>query len=129
MEHRLNGEFGMGGGLSGFMQLAQLNLGHHAQDVVFALEVVEEGSLAYVRGFRDVFDGDIGKTALGKELEGGAKEAEAGVRGAARTASDGGRVGLKVRCKGQDGGSCNFWMTLAHTRPWFIFDHWSYLYV
>jgi len=72
---------------SGFPHLPKLNLGHHTQDVFLALEVVEEGAFADVRGLRDVFHGDVGKAALGKELEGAAKKAEPRFRGTALTAT------------------------------------------
>ena len=59
----------------GFSHLAQLNFSHHAQHVIFALEIVEESALADIRGFGDVFHRDIGKAALGKKLERAAEQA------------------------------------------------------
>ena len=67
MQHRVNGRFAGLGQRRRFLYLAQLNFSHHSQHVVLALEIVEEGALADIRGFGDVFDGDIGEPALAKE--------------------------------------------------------------
>jgi hypothetical protein len=69
----------------GFPYFSKLNLSHYAQDVFLALEVIEEGAFAYVRGLRYVFHGDVGKAPLGKEPEGAAEETKARLGGAALT--------------------------------------------
>ena len=60
---------------------AELNFGHHAQDVVLALEVVEEGSFAHISGLRDVFDGDILEAPLSKKSQGAAEQLQPGFSG------------------------------------------------
>ena len=55
--------------------------------MIFGLEVVEEGSFAHVRGFGNVFDRNVGKAALGNELQGAAEEPQARFAGAALAAS------------------------------------------
>ena len=66
--------------------------------MVFGLEVVEEGSLAHVGGFGNVFDGDVLEAVLGKELKCATEEAQAG-RGGAALAASGAEVWLRSwRC-------------------------------
>ena len=67
--------------------LAQLNFRHHSQHVVLALEIVEEGALADIGGFGDVFDGDIGEPALAKEPKRRTKQPQPRFGGAALAAS------------------------------------------
>jgi hypothetical protein len=55
--------------------------------VLFALEIVEEGALAHIRGFGDVFDRDLGKAALGEKPESATKQAQTRFRGTALAAS------------------------------------------
>ena len=69
-ERRLNGLLAVLGQAGGFADLAELNLGHHAEDVFLALEVVEKCAFTHVGGLRDVFHSDVGEAALGKKLEG-----------------------------------------------------------
>jgi hypothetical protein len=73
--------------------LAQLNLRHHTQDVVFAGEVIKEGPLPHVGGFGDVFDGHIRKAMLGNQFQGASEEPDARLCGAALPPSDPGRRG------------------------------------
>ena len=70
-----------------FSHLAKLNFSHHAQHVIFALEIVEEGALADIRGFGDVFHRDVGKAALGKKPKSATEQAQTRFGGATLTAS------------------------------------------
>ena len=45
-------------------------------------EVVEEGSLAHVRGLGNVLNRDVGKAARGDQLKGAAEQADARLGGA-----------------------------------------------
>ena len=69
MKHRVRCLFVVLGQFQGFSHLTQLDLGHYAQHVILALEIVEESSLAHIRGFRNVFYGYVGEASLCKELE------------------------------------------------------------
>ena len=51
--------------------------------MIFAVKIIEEGTLAYVGGFCNVFHGDIGKAALGKELKRATEKAQPGLGRAA----------------------------------------------
>jgi hypothetical protein len=51
-----------------FSHLAKLDLGHDAQHVIFAFEIVEESSLANIRGFRNILHGYVREASRGKEL-------------------------------------------------------------
>jgi hypothetical protein len=52
-----------------FSYFAKLDLGHYAQHMILALEIVEESTLANIRGFCNVFHRDVGEASLSKELE------------------------------------------------------------
>ena len=79
-----------------FSDFGELNLGHDAKDMVLGLEVVEEGSLAYVGGLGDVFDGNVLEAALREELKSAAKKADAGFGGTALAAACG--LGMRRGC-------------------------------
>jgi hypothetical protein len=84
-----DGLFLVGGSRQGLCDFGELNFGHDTEDMILGLEVVEEGSLAYVGGFRNLFDSNVLEAAFSEELEGAAEEADAGFRGAALAASEG----------------------------------------
>ena len=87
VEDRLNLLFSVSDASQGFCDFGELNLGHDAKDMVLGLEVVEEGSLAYVGGLGDVFDGNVLEAALREELESAAEKSDAGFGGTALAAS------------------------------------------
>jgi hypothetical protein len=55
--------------------------------VILALEIVEEGTLAHVRGFGNVLHRNIRKAAFGKELQCAPEKPQARLSGAALTAA------------------------------------------
>ncbi len=69
VKHRLNGLLAVLGKRRGLSHFAKLNLSHHSKYVIFALEVVEEGSFAHVSSLRNVFYRDVGEAPFCKEME------------------------------------------------------------
>ena len=104
----------------GFFYLAQLNFSHHTQHVVLALEIVEEGALADIRSFGDVFYGDIGETALAKEPKRATKQPQTRFGGAALAASHALQVGEVLGGERFDPSRGFRCMTFIHTR---LYDH------
>src|SRR5208337_5187990 len=76
-----------------FGHFGELNLGHDAQDVVLGLEIIEERSLAHVRGLGNVFDRNVLEAAFGEQMKGAAEKPDAGLGGAALAAASGARMG------------------------------------
>jgi hypothetical protein len=66
---------------------AKLNLGHHAQHLFLALEIVEEGSLAHACRFGNLLHRDAGEAALGKQLQSAVKEPHPRLKGVAFAAA------------------------------------------
>src|SRR5208282_2940926 len=87
MQHRLNSLFAGFGQRHGFSYLAQLNFSHHTEHVIFALEIVEKGTLAHIRAVGDVFHRDIGETTLGKKLKRATEQAHTSFGGTTLAAS------------------------------------------
>jgi hypothetical protein len=90
--------------------------------VILALEIVEEGAFADVRGFGDVFHCDVGEAALGKELERTPEQAQARFGGTALAASHALQVGQILGSESFRefrGLNC---MTVIHIRPTVIFE-------
>ena len=76
----------------GFRCFAKLNLGHHAQHMIFAFKVVEEGALTYISGFGNLLHCDRRKAALGKQLQRAPEEPEARFSGTALAPARAGRM-------------------------------------
>ena len=122
MQHRVNGLLAGFGQRYGFSHLAKLNFSHHTQHVIFTLEIVEEGSLADICGFGDVFYRDIGKAALGKKLKRTTEQAQAGFSGATLAASHALQVRELLGSEGFDEGGGARLTTVIHYRPILISD-------
>src|ERR1019366_3160697 len=105
VERRLNRLLPLFSQSRGFAHLPKLDFRHHTQDVFLALEVVEECPLAHVRCLGDVFYRDVRKAALGKQLEGATKEAQACLCSPALTAIHVGEVGKAFGEVWREGGS------------------------
>jgi hypothetical protein len=127
MEYCPDGVFARSNHGSNLTNLGHLNLSHDTQNVVLALEVVEECSFTHVGGFCDVFHGDILEAALGEKLESTTKQAQAGFSGASLAATR--TRGMVDRGRRQRTSGCrvNVFMTIVHYRPQFIYDYQSYL--
>ena len=73
-QHRAYGPLAVPAEQQGFSHLAKLNLSHHAQHMIFALEVIEEGSFAHVGGFGDLFHCHVAEAALRNQLKSATEE-------------------------------------------------------
>jgi hypothetical protein len=105
-----------------------LQLSHDAKNMVFALEIVEEGPFAYVCAFRDVLDGDILESAIGEELKRGPKQTQPGFRSTALAAAH-----CRSFCPGSPGESPRQRIvmpivTVPHMRFKSMYDYQSTLY-
>jgi hypothetical protein len=125
MQHGVNRLLALPTSRNGFSHLGKLDLGHDAENVIFALKIIEEGSLAYVRGFGDVLDRYGRKSTLGKELQCTAKEAQAGLRSSALTAA--GSEQMNQATGRRDGRNGAVILTLDHIRILGVYDHESYI--
>ncbi|SPE17638.1 exported hypothetical protein [Candidatus Sulfotelmatomonas gaucii] len=117
-QYHLNGLAAFGCFCCGFASLAQLDLCHHAQDVIFAGEVVEESPLAHVGGFGNVFHGHIRQSVLGNQLQGASEKPYPRLGGTSLSpAHAGSRAASRV---------ARFWrsrhMTSAHIRLMLVND-------
>src|SRR5208337_3104375 len=91
-----------------------------------ALEIIEEGPLAHVRGFGDVFHRDVGEAALGDELKRAPEQPHPRLRGAPLAASHAAGMGRRPGAVGSGVPGWAILLTFAHDRLTDIIDLWSY---
>src|SRR6201987_1604104 len=64
--------------VQGFANFAELNFRHHAEDMIFTFEIIEESALANIGCFGDVFHRPVWEGVLGEDLKSAAKQPQAG---------------------------------------------------
>lgn len=64
-------------GMNSFRHVGKLKFCHDAKDMFLAFEIVEERAFADISGLGDVFDGNVGKSSVRKELKCCTEKAEA----------------------------------------------------
>jgi hypothetical protein len=95
--------------------------------MIFALEVVEKGSLTDVSGFGNLFHRNGRKTALGKELQSAPKEPKACFGGAPLASARGWGVSRTARCRAIGERKEGIAMTFTHVRLSDVCDHQSFI--
>jgi len=95
--------------------------------VIFALEIVEESPFADIRGFGDVLQRDIRKTALSKKLKCTTEQAQTRLGGATLAASHALQVREVLRSQSFDESGGMRSTGVIHDRPRPIYDYQSYL--
>jgi hypothetical protein len=93
--------------------------------VILALEIIEKRTLAHVRSFRDVLDGDGRKATFRKQLQCAPKQPQTGFGGTTLAAANCGRKSLDTSSEGVEGTSGSPFSTFVHIRTLDIYDHWS----